>query len=325
MKPKMSSSLDLHCFCQQSCLEIASWDVLQAADYSAYGGRSDVRAGGFAPGAVPEGITLRDAFSGKEDQGPDFDLPWLDFGARAYSPALRRWMTPDPLGEKYPAVNPYAYCAGDPVNYVDPTGEKRRVVINKAKKTITVNATYFVPHMDTRLYRSMKSALSIYNKKFTNFKYNYEGTEYSVRFNLKMSSYYQKKDYINSELNNDASPRNIIKWLNEDKKDEEGKRILSYVTGPGNGLMYMPEGNENILINIHEIGHTLGASDKDSLSDIMYKSLDENVLVTLTQESINEIIEQGKGDMVIVQEQSTNAIKYLYEFILKHLNANDEN
>ena len=45
MKPKMNSSLDLHCFCQQSCLEIASWDVLQAADYSAYGGRSDVQAG----------------------------------------------------------------------------------------------------------------------------------------------------------------------------------------------------------------------------------------------------------------------------------------
>ena len=65
---------------------------------------------------------MRHAFSGKEDQGPDFGLPWLDFGARAYSPALRRWMTPDPLGEKYPAVNPYAYCAGDPVNYVDPTG-----------------------------------------------------------------------------------------------------------------------------------------------------------------------------------------------------------
>ena len=98
-------------------------EVLQVSDYSAYGGRSDVRAGGFAPGAVPEGITLRDAFSGKEDQGPVFGLRWLDFGARTYSPALRRWMVPDPLGEKYPAVSPYAYCAGDPVNYVDPTGE----------------------------------------------------------------------------------------------------------------------------------------------------------------------------------------------------------
>ena len=41
-------------------------------------------------------VTLRDAFSGKEDQQPDFGVPWLDFGARAYSPALRRWMVPAP-------------------------------------------------------------------------------------------------------------------------------------------------------------------------------------------------------------------------------------
>ena len=73
-------------------------------------------------GNAPAGVTLRDAFSGKEDQQPDFGVPWLDFGARAYSPSLRRWMVPDPLGEKYYGVNPYAYCSGDPVNYVDPEG-----------------------------------------------------------------------------------------------------------------------------------------------------------------------------------------------------------
>ena len=73
-------------------------------------------------GNVPAGVTLRDAFSGKEDQQPDFGAPWLDFGARAYSPALRRWMVPDPLGEKYYGVNPYAYCNGDPVNRIDRSG-----------------------------------------------------------------------------------------------------------------------------------------------------------------------------------------------------------
>ena len=66
-------------------------EVLQVSGYSAYGNRSDVQAGGFVPAAGTAGITLRDSFSGKEDQGPDFSLQWLDFGARAYSPALRRW------------------------------------------------------------------------------------------------------------------------------------------------------------------------------------------------------------------------------------------
>ena len=55
---------------------------------------------------------------------PDFSVPYTDFGARHYSPALRRWLTPDPLSEKYYTSSPYAYCAGDPVNLVDPDGRK---------------------------------------------------------------------------------------------------------------------------------------------------------------------------------------------------------
>ena len=56
-------------------------------------------------------------------------LPYTDFGARHYSPALRRWLAPDPLSEKYYDVSPYAYCAGDPVNCVDVEGRTPWVVI----------------------------------------------------------------------------------------------------------------------------------------------------------------------------------------------------
>ena len=43
------------------------------------------------------------------------------FGARWYDPALGRFLSPDPLGF-VDGPNRYAYCAGDPVNYVDPWG-----------------------------------------------------------------------------------------------------------------------------------------------------------------------------------------------------------
>ncbi|MCR5363677.1 MAG: hypothetical protein K6E44_03805 [Bacteroidales bacterium] len=33
-----------------------------------------------------------------------------------------RWSTPDPLSEKYYSISPYAYCAANPVNIVDPSG-----------------------------------------------------------------------------------------------------------------------------------------------------------------------------------------------------------
>lgn len=49
--------------------------------------------------------------------------PQYDFGARRMSPAYGRFTTMDPLGEKYYHISPYAFCAGDPVNYVDKKGE----------------------------------------------------------------------------------------------------------------------------------------------------------------------------------------------------------
>ena len=71
---------------------------------------------------MKKNLSLRDGFTGKEEQGPDFGVGYIDFGARQYSPSIARWLVPDPLGEKYYDVSPYAYCAGDPVNLVDPEG-----------------------------------------------------------------------------------------------------------------------------------------------------------------------------------------------------------
>ena len=68
-------------------------------------------------------VSLRDSFTGQEDQGPDFGLPYIDYGARQYSPALSRWLVPDPMGEKYYDVSPYVYCSGNPLRYIDPDGK----------------------------------------------------------------------------------------------------------------------------------------------------------------------------------------------------------
>jgi len=45
-----------------------------------------------------------------------------DYGARGYYPASGRFTTVDPLAEMDYSISPYAYCAGNPVNNVDPFG-----------------------------------------------------------------------------------------------------------------------------------------------------------------------------------------------------------
>ena len=49
-------------------------------------------------------------------------LDWYDYGTRNYDAALPVWTTVDPLAEKYYNSSPYAYCANNPVNRIDPTG-----------------------------------------------------------------------------------------------------------------------------------------------------------------------------------------------------------
>ena len=94
--------------------------LYEASQYDAFGKRSSLTEADTVP--LPEGIVLRSGFSGKEDQKPEFGAEYMDFGARQYSSMQRRWMTPDPLSEKYYGISPYTYCDGDPVNFIDPDG-----------------------------------------------------------------------------------------------------------------------------------------------------------------------------------------------------------
>ena len=74
-------------------------------------------------------------YGGKEKESMVGTRPQYDFGARRMSPAYGRFTTMDPLAEKYYHISPYVYCAGDPVNYVDPTGEYTYYVSRKGKIT----------------------------------------------------------------------------------------------------------------------------------------------------------------------------------------------
>ena len=50
-----------------------------------------------------------------------------------YDPLTGSWLSPDPLAHKYTSWSPYAYCAGNPVNFVDPDG-RRQWPVNRTYK-----------------------------------------------------------------------------------------------------------------------------------------------------------------------------------------------
>jgi RHS repeat-associated protein len=62
-------------------------------------------------------------FTGKElDKESHIGLYY--FGARYYDPSIGRFISVDPLADKYPGLTPYHYAANNPLMFVDPDGKK---------------------------------------------------------------------------------------------------------------------------------------------------------------------------------------------------------
>ena len=94
----------------------SSGTVVQGTDYYPFGLA-------FADNNV---ATNRYLFNGKELENYTLGTTYLgtlDYGARHYDPRIARWTVPDPMAEKYYGISGYVYCAGNPVRFIDPTGE----------------------------------------------------------------------------------------------------------------------------------------------------------------------------------------------------------
>ena len=52
----------------------------------------------------------------------DGSLNDYDFSARRLNSALALWTAPDPMARDFSNINPYVYCAANPIHYTDPSG-----------------------------------------------------------------------------------------------------------------------------------------------------------------------------------------------------------
>ena len=90
---------------------------------------------------LPYGELLVDEHSSSEEMPYKFNGKELDqetglyyYGARYMNPKMSLWYGVDPLAETYETIGGYVYCAGNPVKFVDPNGEK----ITDSKNRIAV-------------------------------------------------------------------------------------------------------------------------------------------------------------------------------------------
>lgn len=91
----------------------ADLNLVEQNDYYPFGKRID----------DPEKLTADNIYryNGKESL-EIFGIPYSDYGARLFDSNIGRWLQTDPLAQDYPNINPYVFCANNPMNVIDPNG-----------------------------------------------------------------------------------------------------------------------------------------------------------------------------------------------------------
>ena len=101
-------------------------EILQEEHYYPFG----LRMEGY--GRLVQGLENPYNYNGKE-LNEDFDLDWLDYGARWYDASLGRFHVIDRFAEKYYELGSYHYTANNPLKYIDVNGDSLAIYLYSSK------------------------------------------------------------------------------------------------------------------------------------------------------------------------------------------------
>ncbi len=110
-----------------------------------------------------------------------------DFGARMYNSRLGRWLSVDPLANKYPNWTPYHFCKNNAISRIDPDGRDDIYYNSKGEKSKTIDRSWvfelfagdrsFIKNESGKAFRLTNQALDVVkNGNFKGFESNWENS-----------------------------------------------------------------------------------------------------------------------------------------------------
>ncbi|MBM7395798.1 MULTISPECIES: RHS repeat-associated core domain-containing protein [Pseudomonas] len=156
----------------------------------------------------------------------------LGDGHRWYAPPIRRFTSPDALSPfGVGGLNAYAYCAGDPVNYIDPDGRNR-----------------YGPWAAARLERHQRDVVTLKAAKFPQ----------SLRPQLEHLRQQVKKGFVDSNPHTEvhvatlykrSDPHNAYGRWNLHYKGSNDSFSLEFMFG--NPIEFLPSGRYQLTKNVY--------------------------------------------------------------------------
>lgn len=141
-------------------------------------------------------------FNGKE---LDEETGLYYYGARYYDPKTSIWLSVDPLMEKYPNFNPYAYCYQNPINIIDPTGMEGK----KAEPPIN-GLDYFRDDTGEYFWNHEKNTYEHYADPNNNGANSFQGYYNADEFSKPVGDYAIIFDLSNAKLKDEFNVKNTI-------------------------------------------------------------------------------------------------------------------
>ena len=218
-------------------------------------------------------------FSGNERLLVD-GLNEYDFHARRYNAAIPAFTSWDACNEKYPWLSPYAFCAGNPVNMTDPSGNEWNISSYRDKDNmlhidIKISGVVYNASSEKFDMTAVRQAISAQIEDV--FKMNGDGYMVSITTDIRVATSIEEiehKDHVFA----------IVDQSYFEKSTTLANSIPNGLTiALGVNVVNMTLNGKNNRSIAHELGHTGGLIHPNDIKNPLYIPNRNNNIMTQTR------------------------------------------